>query len=189
MKAFILSQINRIVGVKMPPRGKKSIADVYPQWLDFEVLQTGTNIWTVEAIPLPVPRLRREVGDQVQLIEILKVILSPNLNEITDGSRVSLKLMTRNWESDPKEGPTTVFTVSLEPEVMGTEASHVAVEPYMYDLTDGMGHGYLVAVDTLYLGCASGGMTTPTGGSGRIYWRYVTVNLAEFMGLIQSQTG
>ena len=99
----------------MAPK-KKSLADVYPQWLDFEVLQTGTNVWTTEPIPLPVPRLRREVGDEVQLIEILKV-------------------------------------------------------------------------DTLYVGCASGGMASPTGGSGRIYWRFVNVKLSEFLGLIQSQTG
>jgi len=173
----------------MAPKGKKSIADVYPQWLDFDVLQTATNTWTVKAIPLPVPRLRREVGDQVQLIEILKVILSPNLNEAPDASRISLKLMTRDWEADPKEGPTTIFTVSIEPESSGADYSYAFIEPYMFDLTDGCGHGYLVAVDTLYLGCASGGMASPSGGSGRIYWRYVSVNLAEFMGLIQSQTG
>jgi len=173
----------------MAPKGKKSLADIYPQWLDFEVLQTGTNVWTTEPVPLPVPRVRREVGDQVQLIEILKVILSPNVNEAPDASRVSLKLLTKDFDSDPKEGPATIFTVSIEPESSGADYAYAFIEPYMFDLTDGMGHGYLVAVDTLYVGCASGGMASPTGGSGRIYWRFVSVSLAEFLGLIQSQSG
>lgn len=173
----------------MAPKGKKSLADIYPQWLDFDVLQSGTNVWTTEPVPLPVPRLRREVGDQVQLIEILKIILSPNVNEAPDGSRISLKLLTKDYDSDPKEGPTTIFCVSIEPESSGADYSYAFIEPYMFDLTDGMGHGYLVAVDTLYVGCASGGMAAASGGSGRIYWRFVSVSLAEFLGLIQSQTG
>jgi len=165
---------------------KKALQDVHPQWLDADVQQSAANAWTTQAIPLPVPRLRRETGDQVQLIEIIRVNMAPNIETIATGNRFSAKLMTRDYDTDPKEGPTTICTTSIEMRGAGI-AEFVSVEPYVHELHDYQGHGYLVAVDTLYLGMATTGQAVPLTSHCRIYWRFKTVNLAEFLGLIQSQ--
>ena len=165
---------------------KKSLQDLHPQWLDAEVQMTVADTWETQAIPLPVPRLRRETGDKVQLIEILRVNMAPNIEVVSTGARISLKLMTRDYDDDPKEGPTTICTTSIEFRGAGI-SEFAAVEPWVHELHDYQGHGYLVAVDTLYLGMMTTLQLVAMRGACRIYWRFKTVNLAEFLGLIQSQ--
>lgn len=164
---------------------RKALQDLYPQWLDMTAEQEVMNQWETTPWPLPVPRLRRERGDEVQVIEILKVNFhGPNLETVVDEGRVSCKLMTKDYDADPKEIPTVIATVSIECTGAG---SFVNIEPNIQDMTDGDGHGYLVAVDTLYIGIASANQTATTKCHVRIYWRFKTVPLAEFLGLIQSQ--
>ncbi|MBA7702121.1 hypothetical protein ES703_110878 [subsurface metagenome] len=112
--------------------------------------------------------------------------MAPNIEKVGSGKRISLKLMTRDYDDDPKEGPTTICTTSIEFRGTAIDA-FAAVEPWVHEMHDYNGHGYLIAVDTLYLGMATTGQLVPLRGHCRIYWRFKTVPLAEFLGLIQSQ--
>ncbi|GAH99186.1 unnamed protein product [marine sediment metagenome] len=165
---------------------KKALQDLYPQWLDADVQMTVADTWETQAIPLPVPRLRRETGDQVQLIEIIRINMAPNVEKVGSGKRISMKLMTKDFDDDPKEGPSTIATTSIEFRGVAID-DFVAIEPWVHEMHDYQGHGYLVAVDTLYVGMMTTGQLVPLRGHIRIYWRFKTVPLAEFLGLIQSQ--
>jgi len=58
------------------------------------------------------------------------------------------------------------------------------------DLTDGAGHGLLVATDTIFIGTIQTSAAVPiTGGSvaWRIMYRWKNVTLQEYIGIVQSQ--
>lgn len=71
-----------------------------------------------------------------------------------------------------------------------TAAGSVAqVQPVMQtvDLTDGQGHGVLIATDNIYVcGSASGYQNVQTI-SFKILYRLKTVSLSEYVGMVQSQ--
>lgn len=65
-------------------------------------------------------------------------------------------------------------------------------EPISYDLTDGAGHGILVATDFLYFSFStvvgSGSATSQASfASCRIKYRWKEVKLEEYIGIVQSQ--
>ena len=60
-------------------------------------------------------------------------------------------------------------------------------EPYVDDLTDGAGHGYLVATDQIYLQISSSNTGATNYCNGKLYYRWKNVNLQEYIGIVQSQ--
>jgi hypothetical protein len=60
-------------------------------------------------------------------------------------------------------------------------------DPIVHDLTDGAGHGLLLATDQLYLTISSFNFTNPNYVSCKILFRYKTVSLTEYIGIVQSQ--
>lgn len=56
------------------------------------------------------------------------------------------------------------------------------------DLTDGAGHGVLVATDAIYLQIFTTGVAnTSETGRFRMLYRFKNVSLAEYIGIVQSQ--
>lgn len=73
-------------------------------------------------------------------------------------------------------------------------------QPMWHDLTDGDGHGVLIATDRINVGFALDFDNEATAGQGNtvfeswsglfeMLYRYKTVTLAEFIGIVQSQEG
>lgn len=60
-------------------------------------------------------------------------------------------------------------------------------EPYHDDLTDGAGHGVLVATDRIYCQISSTGTGAAQQCTGKIWYRWKNVTLPEYIGIVQSQ--
>lgn len=57
----------------------------------------------------------------------------------------------------------------------------------MSDLTDGAGHGIIVATDNIYVTLFSAGTGVAAEVDVKIMYRFKNVALAEYIGVVQSQ--
>lgn len=55
------------------------------------------------------------------------------------------------------------------------------------DLTDGDGHGILVATDNIYFQVTSNGFAGAQEQSAKLLYRFKEVSLVEYIGIVQSQ--
>jgi len=72
----------------------------------------------------------------------------------------------------------------------GSSTGRVDIEfPIQIDLTDGAGHGMLVATDNLYLTIFAASATVPFTGAVtcKCMYRFKKVSLQEYIGIVQSQ--
>jgi len=195
----------------MPKRAKSDgsltggSGDVNPQWFGMQVSQQGTDLTTTAAVPLPVQRLKDEGKSQV--MEVLRV--QWDLPAFLPGSSSTLSVLGILTTKDPNltsgNIPLTTFnklraqgsTVDYFNRTFATSATFVGDigydEPTMHDLTDGAGHGLLVATDTLFLTVASEvGSSGATGAQSnimcKVLYRWKNVTVQEYVGIVQSQT-
>jgi len=160
--------------------------DVNPQWLKATVLQTGADTTTTATIVLPVTRLASPANPTI--IEVLKVywILT---NQAEVDSTQTGHLSTKNFDTTAISGfiePSDIDAVYWTDKIT-TSGQFANFQPIEHDLTDGMGHGVLVATDNLYLQLASASTSAANRASVWILYRFKRVNVQEYIGIVQSQ--
>jgi hypothetical protein len=62
------------------------------------------------------------------------------------------------------------------------------IEPWTDDLTDGAGHGFLVATDQIYAQIASTNTGAAQSCDVKIMYRWKNVGLQEYIGIVQGQS-
>lgn len=157
--------------------------DVNPQILSANLTCTAGNSVTT-TIPIPIQRLPSGGAGRAQVMEVLKVLFMPTLSNETDAS-VDVVLSTKNFGTTQANNyDPAVFQRFGYFTKLTTSGLVDAVQPPWFDLTDGAGHGYLVATDFIYAQT-----TTVTSGSMavKILYRWKNVNMAEYVGIVQSQ--
>lgn len=60
-------------------------------------------------------------------------------------------------------------------------------EPYHHDLTDGAGHGILIATDQIFVQMKSQATGTANSAYIKLCYRWKNVGLSEYIGIVQSQ--
>jgi len=195
----------------MPKRAKSDgsltggSGDVNPQWFGMQISQVANDATTTQAYPLPVQRLNDK--DQSQVMEILRIVW--DLPAFLPGSNSTLSLAGFLTTKDPNltSGglPLSQFnklrvqggTIDYFNRTVATSASFVGDimydEPTFHELTDGAGHGVLVATDTLFLTLASeigasGATGTQSNMMCKVLYRWKNVTVTEYVGIVQSQT-
>lgn len=169
--------------------------DVNPQFLSFTAAQSGADTTTTTTQAIPIQRLPS--GGRSQVMEVLKVFAQlPVFGAVASATEandtVSVFLSTVSFG--------TTATTFSEPRVFwgshrSMEGAFTAAGTYarteesieVADLTDGAGHGFLVATDNIFCQVQS----TGTGGTNtariKILYRWKNVGLAEYIGIVQSQ--
>lgn len=160
--------------------------DVNPQYLSTFVTQTAADTTTTGTINLPVQRLPS--GNKAQVMEVLKVFFFSSAPAEAD-SVISAYLSTSSF------GTTT--TTFSEPRVFAgfsisrsvtTSGIVDLVFPIIQDLTDGAGHGVIVATDSIYLQVSSATTSGANTVRVKILYRWKDVPLPEYIGVVQSQS-
>lgn len=176
--------------------------DVNPQWL-ITTQQPLTGGATYADTGTTLPRERLPYGGKSQVLELLKAQLVFTTNVLwnqTAATPVSARfylttasfvatepgltqqsgkvLVTRRFDfSGTAAGP------AVDYQVIGTDA--------IVDLTDGAGHGLLVATDSMFSGFAETAAASPIAAAGsfawRVLYRWKNVGLQEYIGIVQSQ--
>lgn len=169
--------------------------DVSPQYFALPPnTLSAANTFTEGAIPTPVPRNKVQ-GDRVTVMELLKVYFNnpePDANPSAAGSLVTAtaQLSTRSQNAITL-GNVAVFAF-CDKIVRGafTAAGSYAAEvfdPFVWDCTDGAGHGILIATDNIYFGCNTAGFTAAAAFNCRLLYRMKNISLPEYIGIVQSQ--
>ena len=171
--------------------------DVNPQYMIITTTQSGADTTTSSSLNVPIDRLREGQG-KVGVIEILKVFWElSDLPETASAAEIIEEVVGRLTTFN---GGTTNIAFQ-EPRLIasvqsrrigaftaaGTYSTIQSAYPVIQDLTDGAGHGILVATDSIFLQVQSTATSQSNVGICRIMYRFKNVSLAEYIGIVQSQ--
>lgn len=169
--------------------------DVNPQWMTFSVTQSAADTTTTQQQNIPVQRLPQ--GGRAQVLEVLKIQAFiqqfPAIASATEAEdTLSLFLSTTSFG--------TTATTFAEPRVFAavqrvkqgafTAAGTYGVEYALIDqidLSDGAGHGLLIATDSIFAQLVSGGTGAANTARIKMLYRWKDVGLSEYIGIVQSQ--
>ena len=189
---------------RMAKRRRTSIltggsGDVNPQFLSALVWTEDAGGFKNTVINIPFSRLPQSRGAMV--FEILKIFIDPPslpmyTTEILKVTTQFIRIYTGPPETtlyDIKLGTPRVIMSCTEAYSGGSTTTgpgfaHVHTHPYKYDLTDGNGHGVLIATDTINV-CVQivGDIAIAHEFGFKILYRLKNVGLAEYIGIVQSQ--
>lgn len=170
--------------------------DVNPQLFSGDNIMAVANAQRTVAFITPISRLPK-FGTRATVMEILKIYVYI-AEEIMGVAVETIKECTVGFTT--KDFATTPFNAS-EPTcfayfvkdiigaftALGSYMCQVAEEPKVIDLTDGQGHGVLVATDYIYVSVNTGGYAAPGSAQFKILYRFKNVPLTEYIGIVQSQ--
>lgn len=170
--------------------------DVNPQWLTFNRLTlSAANVYTETSINLPINRFSNPKGKSI-IMEILKVQFDMPIidsNPSATGNIIQSQAVLRPTSSggvlDPSD-PKILAVVDQSSRgafTAGGSYADLTNDPQVVDLSDGAGHGMLVATDTLFFGAATSNYASAANFYCRILYRFKTVTLEEYIGIVQSQ--
>lgn len=171
--------------------------DVNPQFMNMFVAQTIANTIVEGCFNTPVVRIPGP-GGRVTIMELLKVYWMAHtwvpavaglINQQQYMSISSVPQGTLNMPeySEPNVICQSMLMQSTAFTAGGTVHSH---EQHMQeiDLTDGAGHGVLYAGDRIYLQAETYAMAaTLVDFPVKLLYRFKTVSLTEYVGIVQSQ--
>lgn len=167
--------------------------DVNPQWLTHTLAMIGTDTYTQDIIALPVSRFQQK-NKRAMVMEVLKVhfFLAVKLNFAgADAVSTSAVLVsTKNLSSFEPTDPSVIATADREYRNQaggGQDWESIVEGPIVVDLTDGAGHGLIVATDQIYLSQQTSNFGGPSGCIYRLLYRWKEVGLEEYIGVVQSQ--
>jgi len=168
--------------------------DVNPQFMNMSVTQTANDTYTQVSFPIPIQRLQNT--GRAQVMEVLKVFFNtPLINSTAAGvtaRSIAVQLTTKSFTSgQPLSEPnlfaryekefTNAFTAG------GTGILSNEFEPYCFDVTDGAGHGILIASDAIFMAVESTNTSAANSGRIKLLYRWKDVSIQEYVGIVQSQ--
>lgn len=171
--------------------------DVNPQFFSHRMVPAVAGTTETVALPSPISRFPTGVAGKSQIVEILKVWFdfppAPAIAAVGEVVHsVVSNIATRSGGTVINEisNPATIASVALSREgaftAGGSISGTIYQMPRFVDLTDGAGHGILMATDQFYLQFG-GTATWATSMDFRMMYRIKVVGLAEYIGLVQSQ--
>lgn len=169
--------------------------DINPQWMSFSAVQSAADTTTTTTQAIPVQRL--QTRGMAQVMEVLKVTFKRGVfgavasaTEAADTQDTYLTTRSFGTTNTTWSEPTVFAGFSSAQEGAFTAAgTYARVEETIIqqDLTDGAGHGVLIATDNIFAQVQSAG----TGGTNttriKILYRWKNVPMVEYVGIVQSQ--
>ena len=169
--------------------------DVNPQLFSGEGRTTAINTPHTSAFATPVSRLPKH-GNRVAVMEILKIWVYPAPFTVTAVGEGYYNIWVNFGTKDFGATAATAKEASLFAYLRRNyKHAWTAGQGYMYgedvpieiDLTDGVGHGVLVASDYMYVQVDSHAYGSLLAIPFKILYRIKNVALTEYIGIVQSQ--
>ena len=171
--------------------------DVNPQLLSDSITMSAADTTTSQQIVLPIQRIAANAPNHAIVMELLKVFVAyPSFGAIANVAEVTetqaLLFTTRNFDttavnfSDPSVFAAFFRTRQAAFTAGGTyDTEERAIESF--DLTDGDGHGILIATDSIFCQGRSANVGTALTYRWKLLYRWKRVSLPEYIGIVQSQ--
>lgn len=180
--------------------------DVNPQWYKMRIIQDGSGFNNAinQSFQLPITRVPQ--NKKVTIMEILKVYwFYSSLAQVSNTVEQQIQGMLTTANPGVSSGTVSnvpfitdgsiidQFSAGSYFDISG-DTTYPAVgitriQPIIHDLTDGAGHGFLVATDQIYLTLAPTNVGVNNSSiSCWLYYRFKTVGIEEYVGIVQSQS-
>ena len=169
--------------------------DVSPQWMSFVATQSAADTTTTTTQAIPVQRQNNR--GLAQVLEVLKVyverpaiVSGASATEASDSYAVLLSTTSFGTTATTTSEPRVFMADTFQAQFAFTAAgTYYVIHPrtIIYDITDGAGHGVLIATDNIFAQV----VTSTTGATNsyriKILYRWKNVSLQEYIGIVQSQ--
>lgn len=173
--------------------------DVNPQFFTMGFnTQSANDTPVIQAYALPIPRLKTQADRQL-VMEML------NMKFMNNGAAIPVAAATSFYYIAVTTNPsitssTSIGTMQADPRTLAdwgfTLIGDTAVSPsvtpiplnHYVDMTDGAGHGVLLATDQLYIYVST--LTTGAhsfAGAAKLLFRFKEVDLQDYIGIVQGQ--
>ncbi len=159
--------------------------DKFPNFISGRLTLSAANTFTNQQVFTPIPRLKTS-GNKATVMELLWVDLQLNVTDFVaagDNAAFSMSIGT---------APTTVTSRLDDPRTITSffqEASAAATMVNMdhrIELQSLDGYGTLLASDSFNVSGVTTGQAAAVQYDFRLYYRFVEISIAEFVGLVQS---
>ena len=171
--------------------------DVNPQTMSGFLVLSAANTTTSAAQGTPIVRVGPQTGNDAIIMEILKIWADMPIQDLENAAVTTRSCILALTTYDPS----TAAVSFADPRCLamfrheirnaftaaGTGILDIQEDPREMDLTDGAGHGMLVATDNIYLQGQSAGFTAAVRFNWKILYRFKRVSLVEYIGIVQSQ--
>ena len=171
--------------------------DVNPQFLHFQASTAVADTCITRSTNSPISKGLMETRGKATILEILKVMIQlpsyPAIAaaaETVDYRHVAIGSQDYGATNVYNNNPTTILVhVDTNHAAFTAGGSYMSYQndSLVYDLTDGAGHGILYAADTIFIQVDTGGFGITADYNIKILYRYKTVTLQEYIGIVQSQ--
>jgi hypothetical protein len=152
--------------------------------------------YIVQQITLPV--VRPSSGQNATIMEFLSIDYYPNIANQADNNCAYAMFLASNVDRSSGDTPTpaTIAQDIADPRtiapifhynVFTTSGAWATDLPIHFDFTDNNGNGMLYASDQLFLVSASIGDAVQGHSVAKLKYRFVTVGLIEYIGIVQQQ--
>jgi len=163
--------------------------DVNPQILTFDLRQDVADVAITKVIRIPVPRYSTKGGRSIvfEVLWIETIILNTPQTFAVDQFQLGA------LSTGPSTGTTEANTFSVESldstiGVLGAnDAGQLVRSSVRKDYTDGAGHGFLIATDSITAESGSFNAAVRTWIIWKIGYRFKEIALAEYIGIVQGQ--
>lgn len=169
--------------------------DVNPQYFTGRLDLSAADTVTTKMFVLPVTR--QPTMRKTTIIEILRIYVQmtswkdPGAAVINVVREIAFSTVDHGTEMVGMEDPSVFAYWQQKGRIPATaDTTGLATDPgvYMWDFTDGAGHGWLIATDKYYV---QGDTATMTPSIAKFTWkilyRFKAVDMVEYVGIVQSQ--
>ena len=171
--------------------------DVNPQFMSVRVTQTAGDTTTSGSFGVPIQRVGPNTNGKAIIMEVLKVFFNMPSNGVIAAAGETYDIVSVFWSTVDFA---TTATAWSDPRVFagcqkqrlgaftaaGTFADTEENGLIVQDLTDGAGHGVLIASDNVFMQVSSSNGQTNAVDC-KLLYRWKEVSLIEYIGIVQSQ--
>lgn len=168
---------------------RRKTLDAFPNYLSGSVLMSAANTATNSRVSTPIPRLATS-GARPTIMEILWIDIEFTATDvIADGDAVELTFSTGATPSATQriDDGSVIARLALDNNFV-TSGMVLMRMPFRLDLQSKDGYGQLLASDSFNVRAESAGQAAAVNFRWRMYYRFVQVPMAEYIGIVQSQS-
>lgn len=174
------------------PSTKGSKKDLYPEWIVTQWTLSGADTPTQKIIQIPINKIQGKAGSAT-IIEILWAEIYPEQFPTVASNSLAVGIATSDLTIATSDtSGYTAFGSALGAFVwvagFTTSGYNSFKFPGIINFSTNDGHGILVATDRLFLSADTAAWGSTLELTVKIFYRFVTVSLQEYVGIVQSQS-
>lgn len=164
------------------------VIDRFPNYISSSITQSAANTFTTQTLAMPIPRITSGARSAT-IMEFLYIDLSQdNFDLVATGDRVQFGITVGSPPTAVNALDHSQVICHFDRTVEGpTDVGLIPwTFPYRIDLQDKNGYGFLVAADNINISMTSTGQAAACRTFFRIYYRFVTIPISEYVGIVSS---